>query len=53
MLRNTSLCVLLFTSVSSAHDLYLVSGIKAAESKVCARIGEEFPQSTNAVTADA
>ena len=52
VLLKTILCLLLFAYASFAHDLYLVSGIKAAESKVCARIGEEFPQSTNAVTAD-
>lgn len=41
-----------FTSHLHAHDLYLVSGIKGAENQICARIGEEFPESTNALTAD-
>src|SRR5581483_1714380 len=52
VLLKAKLCLVLYASTSFAHDLYLVSGIKAAESKVCARIGEEFPESTNAVTAD-
>lgn len=44
--------VLLVSCSAPAHDLYLVAGIKGAEGRVCARIGEEFPASTNAVTAD-
>lgn len=44
------LAALLFCSTALAHDLYLVSGIAGAEGKVCARIGEAFPDSTNAVT---
>ncbi len=34
------------------HDLYLVSGVKGADGKVCARIGEAFPLSTNGLSAD-
>lgn len=52
MLLKATFCALLLTSTSFGHDLYLVSGIEAAQGRVCARIGEEFPQSTNAVTAD-
>lgn len=36
---------------AAAHDLYLVSGIAGAEAKVCARVGEHFPLSMNAITA--
>jgi uncharacterized GH25 family protein len=36
----------------AAHDLYLVTGVHGAKGKVCARIGEHFPESTNGVTAD-
>lgn len=36
----------------AAHDLYLVTGVRGARGKVCARIGEHFPESTNGVTAD-
>lgn len=35
-----------------AHDLYLVTGVPGATKRVCARIGEDFPESTNAITAD-
>jgi hypothetical protein len=36
---------------AAAHDLYLVSGVAGAEGKVCARIGERFPESTNLLAA--
>lgn len=46
-------CVFLLLAASSlAHDLYLVTGVKGAKAKACARIGEAFPESTNAVIAD-
>lgn len=46
-------CLIVFlSSFAWTHDLYLVSGVKGAEQKICARIGEEFPASTNAVTTD-
>ncbi|MBI1739361.1 MAG: DUF4198 domain-containing protein [Acidobacteriales bacterium] len=51
-LPSFSIVLLLLTSASFAHDLYLVSGVKDARGKLCARIGEEFPESANAVTAD-
>lgn len=38
------------SSAAAAHDLYLVSGIEGAQDKICARVGEEFPASSNAVT---
>jgi len=44
--------VVLLGGSAKAHDLYLVTGIAGAEGKVCARIGEKFPESTGAVTAD-
>ncbi len=50
--RLCILCLLLFSTAAFAHDLYLVSGVPGAQAQVCARIGEEFPGSTNAVTAD-
>jgi hypothetical protein len=43
------LVLLLLTNAAFAHDLYLVSGIAGAEGKVCARIGEAFPESEAAV----
>lgn len=52
LLAGLSVVLLLLTSASLAHDLYLVSGVQDAKDKVCARIGEEFPESMNAVTAD-
>ncbi len=36
----------------AAHDLYLVTGVAGARGRVCARIGEHFPASMNAVSAD-
>lgn len=36
----------------AAHDLWLVSETKGGARRVCARIGEHFPESMNAVTAD-
>lgn len=38
--------------MSAAHDMWLVTGIPGAEDKVCARIGERFPDTVNAPTAD-
>ncbi len=35
-----------------AHDMWLVSGVARARSRVCARIGEHFPVATNGVSAD-
>ena len=35
-----------------AHDLYLVTGVSGAAKQACARVGEDFPESSNAVTAD-
>ena len=47
-----ALAVLAFAGSADAHDLYLVTEIAGAEGKVCARIGEKFPESAGAVTAD-
>ena len=47
-----SALLLLTASVLSAHDLWLVSGVAGARGRVCARIGEHFPVSSNGVTAD-
>ncbi|SRR5581483_2124931 len=48
--------VLILVAVSAvsltAHDLYLVTGVRGTEDDVCARIGERFPESTNGITAD-
>jgi len=44
--------LLLTASTLSAHDLWLVTGVAAARGRVCARIGEHFPVSSNGVTAD-
>jgi len=50
-LRLAAFLALALTS-GAAHDLYLVTGIAGAQGKVCARVGEHFPDSMNAVTAD-
>jgi len=47
----TGLC-LGFTSALSAHDLWLATDLAGARGRVCARIGEHFPVSSNGVTAD-
>lgn len=44
--------LLLTASTLSAHDLWLVTGAAGARGRVCARIGEHFPVSSNGVTAD-
>jgi uncharacterized GH25 family protein len=51
---NASLVIVFVLSsmIAEAHDLYLVTGVRGAHDKVCARIGEEFPESVNAVTPD-
>lgn len=46
---SIALAGVLFAVTASAHDLYLVP-LKGQ--RVCARIGEVFPQSTNGITAD-
>src|SRR5574341_1319125 len=43
---------LVCASALSAHDLWLVTGVAGARGRVCARIGEHFPVSSNGVTAD-
>lgn len=51
MTKNLPLLVctaVLLAATAAAHDLYLTQGKKS----VCAGIGEEFPKSTNAITAD-
>ncbi|MGH9510404.1 MAG: DUF4198 domain-containing protein [Terriglobales bacterium] len=35
-----------------AHDMWLVTGVPGARGRVCARIGEHFPVSSNGVAAD-
>lgn len=55
MRRQTTILVtvlVLMTCRLSAHDLFLVTGVKGAEGMVCARIGEHFPESMNGLTAD-
>ncbi|HXE89475.1 MAG TPA: DUF4198 domain-containing protein [Terriglobales bacterium] len=42
----------LLTANGVAHDLWLVAEKRGGEKRVCARIGEHFPASMNAVTAD-
>ncbi len=44
--------LLLTASALSAHDLWLATGVAGARGRVCARIGEHFPTSSNGVTAD-
>lgn len=44
--------LLLTASALSAHDLWLVTAVAGARGRVCARIGEHFPVSSNGVTAD-
>ena len=44
--------LLLTASALSAHDLWLVTAVTGARGRVCARIGEHFPVSSNGVTAD-
>jgi len=53
-IRTLTIAALLLLSVGvlSAHDLWLVSGVAGARGRVCARIGEHFPVSSNGVTAD-
>lgn len=43
---------LLLSLPAVAHDLYLVNGVTGAERRICARIGEDFPESVSAVTPD-
>jgi hypothetical protein len=50
MKTRIAIAALILCATAFAHDLYLVSGIAGAEGKVCARVGEAFPDSTNAVT---
>lgn len=53
VIKASLLIVFVLSSViGEAHDLYLVTGARGAEKKICARIGEEFPESMNAVTPD-
>lgn len=40
------------TGTLSAHDMWLVTGVPGARGRVCARIGEHFPVSSNGVAAD-
>lgn len=47
-----ALFVLMLAPCATAHDLYLVTGLRGSENRICARIGERFPESTNAVSAD-
>ena len=42
----------LYVVPTFAHDLYLITGVPGATKQACARIGEDFPKSTNAITAD-
>ncbi len=52
-MRTPILAFLLLTaSALPAHDLWLVTGVAGARGRVCARIGEHFPASSNGVTAD-
>ncbi len=44
--------LLLTASALPAHDLWLATGVAGARGRVCARIGEHFPVSSNGVTAD-
>lgn len=47
--------VLLLLGMSSpvrAHDMWVVTDVAGAQGKICARIGERFPDSVNSVTAD-
>lgn len=46
--RTILLATLFLASTANAHDLYLTHETEG----VCAGIGEEFPKSTNAITAD-
>jgi uncharacterized GH25 family protein len=46
------LTLVISSGAAAAHDLFLVTGLRGAEGKVCARIGEQFPESANGVTAD-
>lgn len=43
---------LLCTTMAVAHDLFLVTGVRGAEGKICARISEEFPESMAATPLD-
>lgn len=51
-MSKRSICIfwaaLLLPGMAAAHDLYLTH----EKGRVCAGVGEEFPKSTNAVTAD-
>ncbi|MEO6119317.1 MAG: DUF4198 domain-containing protein, partial [Terriglobales bacterium] len=44
--------LLMLASNSSAHDMWIVTGVPGAMNKICARIGERFPETVNAPTAD-
>lgn len=47
-----ALMLFVLSSASAAHDMWLVAGVSGAEGKICARIGERFPDTVNAPTAD-
>ncbi len=51
LLAITSLSLIL-PGLLPAHDLWLVTGVTGARGRVCARIGEHFPASSNGVSAD-
>lgn len=36
----------------AAHDLYLVTAVSGAQGRICARVGEHFPESMSGVSAD-
>lgn len=52
MRKRLLFLLVLLPATAVAHDLYLVSGVAGAKGKICAHVGEHFPASMNAVTAD-
>jgi uncharacterized GH25 family protein len=52
MTIKVMLAVILLAASAAAHDLYLVTEGDGAKRKVCARVGEHFPESMNAMPAN-
>lgn len=52
MKRLLIIVILMTSNAVFGHDMWIVSGVTGAEQKVCARIGETFPGTVNAPTAD-
>lgn len=52
MKKLLTVLILTISSLAFGHDMWIVTDVAGAEQKVCARIGETFPGTVNAPTAD-